>query len=54
MRPVLVDGVAGALAMLDGKLFSVAAFTVRNGKVVELNILADPTRLAELDLTVLD
>jgi hypothetical protein len=28
--------------------------TVRGGKIVEIDILADPTRLAELDLTVLD
>ena len=54
MRPVLVNGVAGSLATLDGKLFSVGAFTVRNGKIVELDILADPARLAGIDLTVLD
>jgi RNA polymerase sigma-70 factor (ECF subfamily) len=54
IRPVLVNGVAGLLATLDGKVFSIGAFTVRNEKVVELDILADPSRLAELDLTILD
>jgi RNA polymerase sigma factor (sigma-70 family) len=54
MRPVLINGVAGAVSFLDGKLFSVGALTVRGGRIVEMDILADPERLAELDLTVLD
>jgi hypothetical protein len=29
-------------------------FTVRHGKIVEIDILADPARLRQLDLTVLD
>jgi hypothetical protein len=29
-------------------------FTVRGRKIVEIDILADPERLAQLDLTVLD
>ncbi|HVT42652.1 MAG TPA: RNA polymerase sigma factor SigJ [Acidimicrobiales bacterium] len=53
-QPALVNGVAGAVAMRDGEVFSVGAFTVRGGKVVALDILADPERLRLLDLTVLD
>jgi len=53
-RPVLVNGLAGAVAMLEGKAFSVMAFTVRDGKIVEIDILRDPERLSQLDLTVLD
>jgi RNA polymerase sigma-70 factor (ECF subfamily) len=53
-RPVLINGVAGSLSLRDGELFSVGAFTIRNGKVVELDILADPERLRRLDLTMLD
>lgn len=30
------------------------AFTVRDGKIVEIDILADPVRLQYLDLTILD
>jgi RNA polymerase sigma-70 factor (ECF subfamily) len=40
--------------MLDGKPFSVMAFTVRGGKITEIDILADPERLRQLDLTMLD
>jgi RNA polymerase sigma factor (sigma-70 family) len=53
-RPVLVNGVPGALCMLDGKPFAVMAFTVRGGKIVQIDILRDPERLSRLDLTVLD
>jgi RNA polymerase sigma-70 factor, ECF subfamily len=39
--------------MRDGKPFSVAAITIRNGKIVEMDFLVDPERIARLDLTVL-
>jgi RNA polymerase sigma factor (sigma-70 family) len=53
-RPVLVNGAAGAVCMLEGKPFSIMAFTVRGGKIVEIDILRDPERLSQLDLTVLE
>lgn len=53
-RPVLVNGAAGLVCMLEGKLFSVMAFTVSGGKITEINIVRDPGRLGQLDLTVLD
>jgi ketosteroid isomerase-like protein len=54
MLRALVNGAAGMVALQDGRPFSVAAVTVRNGRIAELDFLADPERLAELDLTVLD
>jgi RNA polymerase sigma factor (sigma-70 family) len=54
LRPALVNGVAGGVALRDGELFSVAAFTVRGGKIVEMDFLVDPARLREIDVTVLD
>ncbi len=50
----LVNGAAGIVSMRDGRPFSVGALTVRDGRIVEIDILADPKRLAGLDLTVLD
>jgi RNA polymerase sigma-70 factor (ECF subfamily) len=41
------------VALRDGKPFSVAAVTIRNGKIAELDFLTDPERLAQLDLAVL-
>jgi Sigma-70, region 4 len=54
IRPALVNGVAGAVAFLHGQPFSVAAATVQNGKIVELDFLTDPERLRLLDLTIFD
>jgi RNA polymerase sigma factor (sigma-70 family) len=53
VHPALVNGVPGAVSMLDGEVYSVGAFTVRGGKIVEFDILADPERLRQLDLTIL-
>jgi RNA polymerase sigma factor (sigma-70 family) len=50
----LVNGAVGVVAMRDGQPFSLGAFTVREGKIVEMDWLTDPERLARLDLTVLD
>jgi Sigma-70 region 2 len=50
-----IENLGGWLtATRDGRPFSVDAVTVRDGKIVELDFLADPERLAQLDLTVLD
>src|SRR4051794_14175616 len=49
----LVNGAAGAVAMREGKPFSVAALTIRNGSIAELDFLTDPDRIALLDLAVL-
>jgi len=53
MRRVLVNGAAGIVTFLDGKPFSVAAVSIRNGKIVEMDFLADPERIAKLDLAEL-
>ncbi|MET7616370.1 RNA polymerase sigma factor SigJ [Streptomyces sp. NPDC005408] len=52
-RPALVNGTLGVVAASQGRPVSVMAFTIAHGKIVEINILADPERLARLDLTVL-
>jgi RNA polymerase sigma-70 factor (ECF subfamily) len=53
LRRALINGAAGVVSMREGRPFSVGAFTVAGGKIVELDILADPERLHRLDLTVL-
>jgi RNA polymerase sigma factor (sigma-70 family) len=54
IRPALINGVAGAVAFRHGQPFSIGAITVRDGKIVELDFLADLERLRQLDLTILD
>ncbi len=54
MQPALINGAAGLVSTRDGEPFSVGGFTVRGGKIVAIDILADPARLRQLDLTILD
>jgi RNA polymerase sigma factor (sigma-70 family) len=52
VRPALVNGAAGAVVAPGARVFSVMAFTVSNGKITQIDALADPERLAQLDLTL--
>ena len=54
MKPALINGAVGVVTTRDGRPFSVGGFTVRHGRIVEMDWLADPVRLRELDLTILD
>jgi RNA polymerase sigma factor (sigma-70 family) len=53
-RPVLVNGFPGLLTAPDGRPMAVMSFTIANGKVVAIDLLADPERLRRLDLPMLD
>jgi RNA polymerase sigma-70 factor, ECF subfamily len=54
VRLALVNGVLGGVSLRDGEPFAVIGLTVRNGRIATMDVLADPERLRELDLTVLD
>src|SRR5918999_1295338 len=54
VRPVLVNGAAGWVALLDGAVYAIAALTLQNGRIMTMDVLLDPARLARLDLTVFD
>jgi len=52
---VLVNGSLGFVSRRpDGRVFSVIGFTIAGGKIVEMDILADPERLSRLDLSALE
>src|ERR1700682_5138343 len=52
---VLVNGNIGVVSRLpNGRLLSVIGFTIAGGKVVEMDILADPDRLSRLDLSAIE
>jgi RNA polymerase sigma-70 factor, ECF subfamily len=53
-QPALVNGAAGVVVAAGGRLVAVVGFTVRGGRIVEIDVLADPARLRRLDLAVLD
>ena len=55
LQPFLVNGHLGFVSRRpDGRLFAVLGFTIAGGKVVEIDILADPERLSRLDLSAID
>ena len=54
LRPVLVNGAAGVVVIVRGQPFAVMAFTVSDGRIVEIDVLADPERLNRLDLAAPD
>jgi RNA polymerase sigma factor (sigma-70 family) len=54
VRPALVNGAAGVVVAPRGRLVSIMAFTVRDGRIVEIDSLADPERLRQLEPTLLD
>ncbi|MCP2271066.1 sigma-70 family RNA polymerase sigma factor [Actinokineospora diospyrosa] len=49
-HPALVNGTAGLVNRAGGDLISIMSFTTTGGRIVRLDILADPTRLSRLDL----
>jgi RNA polymerase sigma factor (sigma-70 family) len=53
-RPALVNGAVGVVVARHGRLFLVLNLTVTRGKIAEINVVADPERLRQLDLAVLD
>src|SRR5262249_49239179 len=54
-RVALVNGAPGIVARLpDGRPMAVMGFAVRGGRIVEIDVLADPVRLGQLDLTALE
>ena len=53
-QTVLVDGRVGVVVAPFGRLMMVMRFQVRDDKIVEIDCVADPARLAALELTVLE
>ncbi|HJR39478.1 MAG TPA: RNA polymerase sigma factor SigJ [Nocardioidaceae bacterium] len=49
-RPALVNGTAGVVVATGDRPLSVMGFTVADEKIVAIDVLADPERLARLDL----
>jgi RNA polymerase sigma-70 factor (ECF subfamily) len=54
LRPALVNGAVGVVVMVKEQPFAVMGFTVTGDKIVEIDVVFDPDRLARLDLAQLD
>jgi len=53
VRPALVNGAAGAVITVGGRPFAVMGFTVAEGKIVEIDAIADPERVRRIAAAVL-
>jgi ketosteroid isomerase-like protein len=52
-RPALVDGAPGAVWTAGGRPRMVFGFTITEGRIVRIDLLADPDHLARLELAML-
>jgi RNA polymerase sigma factor (sigma-70 family) len=53
-QPALVNGAVGLVMAPRGRLFLVLGFTIAAGKITDIDVIATPARLRQLDLAVLD
>jgi RNA polymerase sigma-70 factor (ECF subfamily) len=54
VQPAIVDGTVGLVFVTKGRLTRALTFTIANGKISEAQIIAEPGRLQQLDVAVLD
>jgi RNA polymerase sigma-70 factor (ECF subfamily) len=52
-QAALINGTVGAVVAPRGRLLMVLLFTITNGKIVEIEAVADPNRLRQFDLALL-
>jgi RNA polymerase sigma-70 factor (ECF subfamily) len=53
VRPAVVNGAAGAVIVVDGRATAIMGFVVRRGRITAIDVLADPARIARIDLRAL-
>jgi hypothetical protein len=51
--PALINGAAGVVTAADGRPITLVAFTITGAKIVGIDLIDDPRRIAEADLTIL-
>jgi RNA polymerase sigma-70 factor (ECF subfamily) len=49
----VVNGAAGAVIFIAGQPSAIMGFVVRGGRIAAIDVLADPARIARIDLSVL-
>jgi RNA polymerase sigma factor (sigma-70 family) len=54
LHPALINGMAGVVITVRGRPRAVMGFTVADGKIVEINAIADPKRVKRIAAAVLD
>jgi RNA polymerase sigma factor (sigma-70 family) len=52
-QPALVDGAIGVVVAPRGKLVRALRFTIANGKITEIEVIGNPARLGDLDVSIM-
>jgi len=53
-QSALIDGSVGVIVAPLGQLLMVIRFTITDGKIAEMDVIAEPERLSQLDLAILN
>jgi RNA polymerase sigma factor (sigma-70 family) len=53
LHPALVNGAAGMVITVRGRPYAIMGFTVTNGKIIEIDAIADPERVRRIAASVL-
>jgi RNA polymerase sigma-70 factor (ECF subfamily) len=53
-RPALVNGAIGVVVAPQGRLVRALRFTIANGKITEIEVIGNPARLGELEVSTVD
>ena len=53
LHPALVNGAAGVVITVRGRPYAVMGFTVADGKIIEIDAIADPDRIQRIAAAVL-
>ncbi|BAX93504.1 DNA-directed RNA polymerase sigma-70 factor [Mycobacterium shigaense] len=51
VRVATINGAAGAVIFVADRPAAIMAFAVRDGRVAGIDVLADPTRIARIDVS---
>nr|WP_315971412.1 hypothetical protein [Paenibacillus sp. N3.4] len=51
-QSAIIDGSVGVIAAPRGRLLYVLKFTIKSGKIAEVDLISDPTRIRQLDMSV--
>jgi hypothetical protein len=53
-QPALVNGAVGIVVAPGGRLLLALGLTIKDDQIIEMDVIADPARLGQLDLAVLE
>jgi RNA polymerase sigma-70 factor (ECF subfamily) len=53
-RPALVNGAIGVVVAPHGRLVRALRFTIANGRITGIEVIGNPARLGELDVSIVD